>query len=206
MLADNAPHIQGFNKRISTMALASAGLGQNQGEMLADYDFVTMYGYLISSLPPDGAQREAWYAQVYHIDFDCQRLIDLWRDHGIIVCTISLPLSPQGAWLQVTTDLQRDFQGSLLLIPGGNVLVMPGSLLHAGGFRTDVRGHHRIHGHVFICPKGTALPDIGQLQNHYFGIGPGQPPVVRVHPQDLANGMQRHATTKVMYLQDNFGV
>ena len=206
MLAENAEDIKRFNDRISRMALACAGLGLKQGEMLADYDFVTMYGYLISSRPPVGPNQEEWYAQVYHIDFNCQLLIDLWTKHGIIVCTLTLPHSCQGAWLQVTTDLQNDPECSLLFIPEGNVLVMPGSLLHAGGFRTDVRGHPRIHGYVFICPKGTPLPDIGELQNHYFGIAQGEPQVVRIHPPETAIGMQQHATRKVKYLQDHFGV
>ena len=100
MIAAHAQDIKRFNERIFSMVLACAGLDHKK--CLADYDFVTMFGYLISSRPPAGPQREEWFAQVYHIDFDAQFLIDLWVKHNIFVCTLILPLSRQGVWLRVT--------------------------------------------------------------------------------------------------------
>jgi hypothetical protein len=192
--------IQGFNERINRMVFACAGLGQNPGQMFTDYDFPAMYGLLKSSLPPAGDHREEWFAQVYHIDFNAEFLIYLWEELGIIVCTILLPMSRLGAWLQVTEHLEKDPEGSLLFLTEGTISVFPGSLLHAGGFRTDVRGHPRIHGHVFMCPRGTPVPDIRQLQNHYFRIGRNDPQVVRIYPEEAVPDMRLHATRKVKIL------
>jgi hypothetical protein len=200
-LTDQTANIAQLNDSIDRMALASI----DPNLKAEDFNIFKAFGWMISSLPAVGEMRKEWYVQVLHTDFSAEYLHQL-AILGIIVQTFIYPLSMMGSFLHVADQYDKKPQGSLLLLMPGTVTFFPGTLIHAGGFRTDIRGNPRIHGYIFVCPKDVNVPPMPEQQNLYFGVGVGDNQSFRVHPEDESKPMCAMITKKIQKLQANFGI
>ena len=91
-----------------------------------------------------------------------------------------VPLSKEGSslWVHesVADSAQGGWKGKLMYVPYKCAFVMPGTMAHAGGFRTGSNGNPRMHFVIFLTTQKLSdkqikenLPD--SFTQYYFGPG-----------------------------------
>ena len=125
--------------------------------------------------------------QVLHTDFTSEDLLNHQacvdsegRPNGDLFWIAFLGMSKDGSTLAVR-DAQKSIK--MLEIPYGKMVVVPGSLLHAGGYCTSLSGNHRGHMYLFLRRKNrpkkmrrslknsTTASGVYAIQNEYLQDG-----------------------------------
>jgi hypothetical protein len=103
-----------------------------------------------------------------HIDYDST------KEHVHRYMVAFLPLTETGMFLQLWNRSVNNLpvQGEIVFIPRGQLVLVPGNTIHAGGFRADHRNdnqhaHFRLHFYVYPNQDECALID---HKNEYVDV------------------------------------
>ena len=106
--------------------------------------------------------------QMLHTDYTAAGLLQM-EEMGLWTFSAIMPLTDDGSWLMVTPQFDQNSdtppKTKMVFIPLGYALVLPGTTIHAGGFRTANTGNPRIQLTIHLFDKKIqkkALDVIGE--------------------------------------------
>jgi hypothetical protein len=127
-----------------------------------DFDVRVVFGSLCS---------ETTHVQAAHVDFSFEVLAEYEKRPDKEVMLLFGPLSPAGMHLQVWVENENgDFEPRLIYLKRGQLLMLPASTIHGGGFRSGYCNllNLRLHGYVYVSAL-SAVPEEVEHKTTYIG-------------------------------------
>jgi hypothetical protein len=152
--------LQLFRDPILTMCRESLVSTKHQLAQ-GDFDVRVVFGGLCS---------ETSHVQAAHVDFPFEVLAEYEKRPDKEVMLLFGPLSPAGMHLQVWVENENgDFEPRIIYLKRGQLLMLPASTIHAGGFRSGYCNllNLRLHGYVYISAL-SAVPEV-EHKTTYIG-------------------------------------
>ena len=123
-----------------------------------EYHFATISGVMKTTVHNNDLTGGQIKIQASHTDFSILQNQGFQSD-GIHVFTANLPLTKEGVFLRINEKVDyaqpQTMPGKLFFVPQGAMFIHPGTMVHAGAFRSGPRGNLRMHFVFFLIPKSN---------------------------------------------------
>jgi hypothetical protein len=169
-------------------------------------------GVMISAMPTLVPMDDTWNSQFPHLDHQVEKLMELQKA-GIHAFLGFLPLKREGSFLRVWPELDEDNveskKGKLLYLMENCLTIVPATMIHAGGFRTSVRGNPRMHFFFFLIPSDMCKEQAKKVLptepfNAYIGDC-GLHGVLPVFPKPTTEGALEYHCPQLSLLHQRLG-
>ena len=121
-----------------------------------EYHFATISGVMKTTIHNNDLTVGQIKIQASHTDFSIAQNQQFQSD-GIHAFTANLPLTEEGVFLRINEKVDytepQTLPGKLFFVPQGAMFIHPGTMVHAGAFRSGPRGNLRMHFVFFLIPK-----------------------------------------------------